>query len=51
MNILELFEGAKFDYDQRKEENVISGIDIFKFFVSDHFNVKNRHVQPLQLFV
>ena len=32
MNILQLFKGIKFDYDQRKEENV-KGIEIFNFFL------------------
>ena len=37
MNIFKLVKGAKFDYDQIKEEN-FSGIEIFNFFVSDHLN-------------
>ena len=32
VNIFKLFKGAKFDYDQIKEENV-SGIEIFNFFL------------------
>ena len=32
MNILKLFKGAQFDYDQRKEENVIRNWN-FKFFL------------------
>ena len=31
VNILKLFKGAKFDYDQIKEENVISGWNFQSF--------------------
>ena len=30
-----LFKGAKFDYDQIKEK-ILSGFEIFRFFISDH---------------
>ena len=35
MNILNLFNGEKFNYDQITEE-MLSGVEFFKFFVSDH---------------
>ena len=42
MNIFKLLKGAKFDYDQIKEENMLSGTDIFNFFVSDHLKLNTR---------
>ena len=40
MNIFKLLKGAKFDYDQIKEENVIRNSN-FQFFVSDHLKLLN----------
>ena len=39
MNIFKLFKGAKFDYDQIKEENVVRNLN-FQVFVSDHLKLK-----------
>ena len=39
VNIFKLLKGAKFDYDQIKEENVIRNWN-FQFFVSDHLKTK-----------
>ena len=39
MNILKLVKGAKFDFDQQRKK-MLSGFESFKFFVSDHLNVK-----------
>ena len=38
MNILKLFKGAKFDYDQIKEENVIKNGNYLIFV--DHLNIQ-----------
>ena len=45
VTILKLFKSAKLDYDQMKEENV-SGIEIFKFFLSDHLNLSSIYAGP-----
>ena len=36
---MSIFKSAKFDCDQIKKK-VLSGIEIFNFFVSDHLDVK-----------
>ena len=35
MNIFKLLKDAKFDYDHKRKK-MLSGIEIFNFFVSDH---------------
>ena len=39
MNILKFFKGAKFDYDQIKEVNVIRSLNFQFFFIPDHLDV------------
>ena len=47
MNIFKFLKGAKFDYDQIKEK-MLSGIEIFNIFLSDHLKGFNSNINQIK---